>query len=453
MVFRHIHFIGIGGIGVSGIAQLALKQAHKVSGSDIKASDITNKLALLGIDVYLGHDARNIEGADLVVYSSAIPCDNPELSAALKKGIRVKKRAEFLNMLMAGKKVITVSGAHGKTTTSSLAAKLLSGAGFEPTVAVGGILREDGDNAKFGASPYFVAEADESDGTFLLFSPTYSIITNMDQEHMDYYKTPDNLLNSFARFVDQTKQGGCVFYSREDRLLSSIVGRSKARHLSFGFSGEADYYPVNAIFSPDGFKFDCVYRGHLLGEISMKLMGRHNVLNTLAIAALGMELGIDFSRISAILGGFKGVHRRFQVKYEGPDVKIVDDYAHHPTEIQAVLEAACLCLRKRLVVVFQPHRYTRTEMLLDRFARCFHKSDHLLVTDIYAAGEKAIAGIDSNVLVERVRRQIKTPVDYVAKQDIIGYLKHIICEDDLVLFLGAGDITKISDEFAGIFKK
>ncbi|MFH1691592.1 MAG: UDP-N-acetylmuramate--L-alanine ligase [Candidatus Omnitrophota bacterium] len=452
-MLKHIHFIGIGGIGVSAIAQLALKKADKITGSDAKSSEITDKLKRLGIDVKIGHDASYVEGASLVVYSSAIPYDNPELAAARSKGISVKKRAEFLSLLMADKTVVTVSGAHGKTTTSSLAARLLCGAGFAPTVAVGGILREDGDNAKSGQSSYFVAEADESDGSFLLYKPDYSIITNIDDEHMDFYKSRDNLLNSFSQFISQTKKGGCVFYCRDDEVLASSVVNSGVRCISFGFTQEADFYPENVTFLSDGFVFNCMHRGKLLGEIALNLIGRHNILNVLAVVALGIELGIDFLKISSVLAGFKGVQRRFQIKYDGLDVKIVDDYAHHPTEILAILEAASLSLRRRLVVVFQPHRYTRTSMLLDRFAQCFHKSDHLVITDIYAAGEKVIAGIDSEHVANRIRAYVKTPVDYVARHNVIDYLKGVICKNDLILFLGAGDITKISDEFAGTFEK
>ncbi|MFH1692620.1 MAG: UDP-N-acetylmuramate--L-alanine ligase [Candidatus Omnitrophota bacterium] len=452
-MLKHIHFIGIGGIGVSAIAQLALKKADKVTGSDAKSSEITDKLKRLGIDVKIGHDARHVEGADLVVYSSAIPADNPELTAARIQGIPVKKRAEFLNILMAEKTVVTVSGAHGKTTTSSLAARLLCEAGFGPTVAVGGILCEDGDNAKFGQSPYFVAEADESDGSFLLYSPDYSIITNIDEEHMDYFRSRDNLLDSFSRFIHQTKQGGCVFYCRQDAALTSLVVESGVRSVSFGFTPQADFYPEDMVFLSDGLVFNCMCYGKLLGKVVLKLIGRHNVLNAMAVIALGMALGISFIKIRSILADFKGVQRRFQTKYDGLDVKIVDDYAHHPTEIQATLEAASLSLRRRLVVVFQPHRYTRTQVLLDRFARCFYKSDHLVVTDIYAAGEEAISGVDAQCVVDRIRAHVKTPVDYVARSEVVNYLKGVVCQDDLILFLGAGDITKISDEFAGIFKK
>ncbi len=449
---RHIHFIGIGGIGVSAIAQLVLKQGEIVSGSDVKESPITQKLTSLGARIVIGHHAGNIKGADLVVYSSAIRQDNPEMAAARQAGIPVKRRAEFLSDLMKDRTVITITGAHGKTTTSSLAAKLLMAAGLHPTVAVGGILREDGDNAKLGKSDYFVAEADESDGTFLCYTPTYSIITNIDQEHMDFYKTTDNLLRSFATFIGQTKKGGCVFYFNDDEALKEIVVKSRVRAVSFGFSESADYYPKNISLAQCRLTFTCMKGAKEMGEISLGLMGRHNVSNCLAVIALGDELGLDFSRIRASLRGFRGVERRFQVKHEDKDILIVDDYGHHPTEISATIEAAKVCPRSRLVVVFQPHRYSRTKLLLEKFAKSFLKSDYLIITDIYAAGEEPIEGVSAQGLVECVRRQMRSPVVYVPKNEIIGRLKKELRENDLVLFLGAGDITKISDEFSKDFQ-
>lgn len=450
---RHIHFIGIGGIGVSAIAQLAMKKGDEVSGSDIKASQITRKLVLMGAAVFIGHKPQNVNGADMVVYSSAIRQDNPELIAARDKSIPVKRRAEFLAELMADKKVITITGAHGKTTTSSLVAKLLMGAGLHPTIAVGGILREDGDNAKFGDSPYFVAEADESDGTFLYYAPTYSIITNIDEEHMDFYKTHDNLLKTFSVFINQTKKDGCIFYCYEDKPLKAIVEANKVKSISFGYSSEADIYPENIQLAKCRLKFLCMQGSQELGEISLGLMGRHNVLNVLAAVALGSELGIDFEKIRSALADFQGVERRFQVKYDGKDVFIVDDYAHHPTEIEATIEAAKACLRSRVVVVFQPHRYSRTQLLMDRFAKSFIKSDYLFVTDIYGAGEDPKEGVSSKQMIERIRKESNICVDYVAKDKIINTLKEVIRPDDLILFLGAGDITKVSDEFARSFQK
>jgi UDP-N-acetylmuramate--alanine ligase len=450
---RHIHFIGIGGIGVSGIAQLAMKRGDRVSGSDIKESAITRKLSRMGARICIGHDPKNLRRPDLVVYSSAIRPDNPEIVAAGAQGIPVIRRAEFLSELMADKKVITVTGAHGKTTTSSLAAKLLMSAGLHPTVAVGGILREDGDNVKSGDSLYFVSEADESDGTFLMYKPTYSIITNIDYEHMDFYKTYDNLLKSFATFVRQTKEGGCIFYFQEDQALESIVKESKVRSVSFGFSPQADYYPRSISLEQCRLTFTVFRHRQELGEISLGLMGRHNVANALAVIALGLELKIDFEKIRSAFKGFKGVERRFQVKYEGKDVFVVDDYAHHPTEIAATIAAAKVCPRRRLVVVFQPHRYSRTQLLLEQFAQSFIKSDYLVITDIYAAGEKPIAGVSPESIIDRIRRQTQIPAEYVAKDHVVAHLKNLVREDDLVLFLGAGDITKLSDEFAESFQK
>ena len=375
------------------------------------------------------------------------------MRSARAGNIPVKKRAEFLSELMADKKVVTVTGAHGKTTTSSLAAKLLMSAGFYPTVAVGGILREDGDNIKLGESSYFVAEADESDGTFLCYTPTYSIITNIDREHMDFYKTYDNLLKTFAKFVDQTKKDGCIFYYKEDKALSSLVEKSKARSVSFGFTPQADFYPKNISLSKCHLSFVGIKDGKDLGEVALHLMGRHHVLNALAVMALGIELGIDFEKIKKALADFKGVERRFQIKHEGDDIIIVDDYAHHPTEIAATIEAARVCPCKRLVVVFQPHRYSRTKDLLDKFPASFIKSDYLIVTDIYAAGEASMDGLSGMSIAVEVKRTTHIPVDYVAKDKITEHLKRVWRKDDLVLFLGAGDITKISDEFAKNFQK
>ena len=450
---RHIHFIGIGGIGVSGIAHLVLKQGEEVSGSDIKESAITRKLTSLGVRIFIGHRPENIEGADLVVYSSAIQPDNPEMAAARKMGIPIRKRAEFLSELMKDKKVITVTGAHGKTTTSSLASKLLVSAGFHPTIAVGGILCEDGDNAKLGQSDYFVAEADESDGTFLYYTPTYSIITNIDCEHMDFYKTYDNLLNSFSVFVAQTKKEGCVIYYEGDDALKSIIAKSKVRAITFGFSKQADLYPENISLAQCRLGFTCIKDGLKAGEVSLALMGRHNILNALAVIALGFELGLDFDKIRSALIGFRGVERRFQVKYEDRDVLIVDDYAHHPSEISVTIEAAKVCRRSRLFVVFQPHRYTRTKLLMDRFGAGFIKCDKLIITDVYAAGEAPIEGASAQDLAQRVRQDAKIPVEYIAKENLLDFLKKSVRQDDLVLFLGAGDITKISDEFSKNFKK
>jgi len=453
MTPRHIHFIGIGGIGVSGIAQLAIKHGHVVSGCDLKSSAITQKLSQMGAKISIGHEASHVAGTDLVVYSSAIRQENPEIEEARRRGVPTKRRAEFLSDQMADKTVVTVTGAHGKTTTSSLAAKLLLTAGLRPTVAVGGILREDGDNTKFGDSPFFVAEADESDGTFLCYTPTYSIITNIDREHLDHYGTYEHLVEAFEVFVGQTKAEGCVIYFQEDPVLDMIVSRSGVRAVTYGFSPEADFYPLNISLARCRISFDCATGSEVLGPVVMNLAGRHNIANALAVVALGRRLGLDFKVIQKALEGFKGVERRFQVKYETTELSVVDDYAHHPTEIAATIEAARLCARRRVVVVFQPHRFTRTKLLLDMFPRSFEKSDYLVVTDIYSAGEDPLEGVSAQGLADRVRSATRLSVDYVSKEKVVEHLKGRIQKDDLVLFLGAGDITRLSDEFAKSFQK
>lgn len=445
---RHVHFIGIGGIGVSGIAQLALKRGDVVSGSDLKRSAITDKLASMGAQIFVGHQAQNIAGAELVVYSSAIRPDNPEMASARAAGILLKRRAEFLSDLMTEKTVIAVTGAHGKTTTSSLSTKLLSAAGLCPTAAIGGILREDGDNVKCGDSRYFVAEADESDGSFLCYAPTYSIITNIDLEHMDFYRTYENLLSSFDRFIGQTRLGGCVFYCREDKPLTDLVSRQSTRSLSYGFSPEANLWAENVAVGPCRLSFVCHRGQEALGEVTLRLAGRHNALNALAVVGLGLELGIPFETIRGALADFRGVERRFQIKHEDERFLVVDDYGHHPTEIAATIAAARACGRRRVVSVFQPHRYSRTELLMAEFARCFSATDELIITDIYAASESPREGVTPWRVVEAVRQATGQSVAYVPKEDVVQRLRSLAKAGDLILFLGAGDITKVSDEFA-----
>ncbi len=450
---RHIHFIGIGGIGVSGCAWLAMKAGVQVSGSDVKESAVTRRLRRAGAQVVIGHDEANIGGAGLVVYSSAIKTDNPELVAARMRRLPVKKRAEFLSDLMADKAVVSVAGAHGKTTTSSLAATLLAAAGLCPTVAVGGILREDGDNARCGESRFFVAEADESDGTFLCYTPMYSLVTNIDHEHLDYYKTYDNLLHAFAAFMKQTAPGGCVIACRDDATLYGLARDNAPRLITYGFSEEADLRITRYAADGRSIRFTAAWRGRPLGTFSVSLCGRHNASNAAAVAALGLELEIEPEMIRKALASFQGVERRFQVCHEDKDLMIVDDYGHHPTEIVATLEGARACARRRLVVVFQPHRYTRTQALMDRFARSFLLCDHLFVTDIYAASEDPIDGVTGESLVERIREQAPCPVTYAPRAALVERVRAAVQPGDLILFLGAGDITKASHEFAHLFQK
>ncbi|MGE5280277.1 MAG: UDP-N-acetylmuramate--L-alanine ligase [Deltaproteobacteria bacterium] len=451
--FRHIHFIGIGGIGVSGLARLALKAGVRVSGSDVRESAVTQALRAAGAQVVLGHRGQNVGDAECVVYSSAIRPDNPEMVAARTRHLTVKKRAEFLCDLMEEKTVVAVAGAHGKTTTSSLAAKLLTAAGLCPTVAVGGILREEGDNAHCGESRFFVAEADESDGTFLCYTPTYSLVTNIDQEHMDHYKTYDNLLCAFAAYLKQTAAGGCVIACADDAALADLASANAPRLVTYGFSPRADVFIEKFAADERTIRFSCSRRGRSLGAFTLSLCGRHNALNAAAVIALGLELDLDPRTIREALASFRGVERRFEVRHEDRDVMIVDDYGHHPTEIVATLAGARERIPGRLVVVFQPHRYTRTQALFDRFAKSFSHCDHLLVTDIYAANEDPIEGVTAENLVERIRANAACPVSYAPRPDLVGRVRAVVRPGDCVLFLGAGDITKASHEFAAFYKK
>ncbi|MDD5254742.1 MAG: UDP-N-acetylmuramate--L-alanine ligase [Candidatus Omnitrophica bacterium] len=446
----HCHLIGIGGIGMSAIAQLLLRRGLPVSGCDLKESAITADLRQKGARVFIGHDAAHIDGVDTVVYSSAIRKDSPELAAAVSSGtVRILKRAEALALLMQERSVVTVSGSHGKTTTASLAACLLLEAGFAPTVAVGGILRNIDTNACLGEGDFFVAEADESDGSFLCYRPHYSIITNIDFEHMDYYQDFEGEVAAFREFISHTRQEGCVFACQDDRTLRELVETSGRRHVFFGLHDDADAHAANISVNGLSSEFDFFLRKEFIDRFSLSLGGMHNVSNALAVIALGLELGIGKEQIKKTLRGFRGAHRRLEIKYQDQEYTVIDDYAHHPTEIKATLAAVRNLNSARVVAVFQPHRYTRTQLLLEEFAGCFNGADVLMVTDIYAAGEPPIGGVDAGALCEKIRfRNPGKEVHYVAREQIIAQVLKIIKPGDLVIMLGAGDIIKVCEEFA-----
>lgn len=446
---KRIHFVGIGGIGMSGIASIMMKQGYRVSGSDIKESLITEKLSSLGIKVCLGHDASYISDAELLVYSSAVKEDNPELQAAKAKGVRILKRAEALAQLMQDKACIAISGAHGKTTTCGLTGHLLLQAGFSPTVAIGGILRNIGDNSCVGESNFFVAEADESDGTFLYYHPDYSIVTNIDREHLDFYKNWQDILSAYKKFISHTKDGGCLFCCGDDPAIRSITRGYKKRMLYFGLSGENEIYPRNLVLNEFSSIFDCYYRDGFIRRMHLPLAGRHNISNSLSVIALGLELGIKPQRIEEALADFKGTERRFQLKAEANGVKVIDDYGHHPAELRVTLEAAKNVRHKRLIVVFQPHRFSRTKFLMREFAESLSLADCIILTDIYAASEEPIEGVSSEVLCDKIKeKHPAAEVSYVKKEKVIEQLLSTVSSGDLVLTLGAGDIGRLSDELA-----
>jgi len=450
---KNFHFVGIGGIGMSSIAQLLIKQGNIVTGSDIKESDIIRRLRKQGARVHIGHSPSNIENPDAVIYSSAINPNNVELQTAIDRDIPVLKRAQMLAKLMEGKTSITVAGAHGKTTTTSLISLMLTEADFNPSVSIGGIICNFDENAWLGDSSYFVSEVDESDGSFLFFSPSYSVITNIDYEHIDYYKNWKNIRDAYKKFILKTQSNGHILACGDDRVLGEILGNSERKYITFGLSENCDVYPVDISAENFSSNFICVHKNKKIGRITINLPGRHNILNSLAAISLGIELGIDFDKIQKSIYNYKGVKRRFQIKGRISDVIVADDYGHHPTEIRATLETAKNIDRRRVVVVFQPHRYTRTKYLFDSFIDSLALSDHLVITDIYAANEEPIPNVKADDLYQKLKELGHKNVFFYPKEKIIEHLMGIVKSGDLVLTLGAGDIGKLSDELVQRLKK
>ncbi|MCX5713685.1 MAG: UDP-N-acetylmuramate--L-alanine ligase [Candidatus Omnitrophica bacterium] len=451
---EHLHFIGIGGIGMSGIAKLAAGCGLIVSGSDLKRTKITDELENLGVRIYLGHAEDNISGADTVVYSSAIKKDNPEFLGAIKNNIPLIKRAEALARLMRDKSVITVTGSHGKTTTTSLIYCILLESGLSPTAAVGGILHNIGTNACIGTGEFFVAAADESDGSFLYYRPKYSVITNIDREHLDYYKDFEKEKSAFGEFLKLTREDGCIFACYDDANLREMLKTTAIRRVFFGLDDQSDIYPQDVWLDGLTCEFNCYYKGKLLERFSLPLGGMHNISNSLAAIAVGLELGIALPVIKRALAGFKGTGRRIEVKFRSNDYIIIDDYAHHPTEIKATLAAVKnLKPHNRLIAVFQPHRYSRTQLLLEDFARSFDLADYLIITDIYAASETPIPGVEGRSIYEKIKKYAPDKELYfLRKEEILPHLLKNIRSGDIVATLGAGDIIKVCDELVGRLK-
>ena len=409
---------------------------------------LSYRLKELGAVIDIGHDAKNMIGAQYVVYSSAIQEDNPEINEARKKRLPILKRAKLLANLMREHQGITIAGAHGKTTTTSMIAHLLIKAGLNPTTAVGGIVSGTKSNARLGDGKYFVSEVDESDGSFLYFTPKYSIITNIDYEHLDYYKNWNAILNAYQEFIGRTQKDGMLFVFGEDEYLSKISKDSRIPFQRYGFSSANNICAVDVHFNHFSSDYECLVDGKKLGRIELNVPGKHNILNSLACVGLGLKLNIPFQIIQQSLSAFKEVKRRFELLADVKGIRIVDDYAHHPTEIKATLEAASRVNKKRLVVVFQPHRYTRLKSLFKEFTQSLKHVDYLMVTDVYAASEKPIAGINAKNFVVRMKEISKNEIVYVKKEDIIPRLHKISGDGDFIVMLGAGDITKIAHDFA-----
>ncbi len=451
---KHYHFIGIGGIGMSGIAQLFLKKGFAVSGSDLKENKTTNELKSLGAVIFIGHNAKNIVGSDVVVYSSAIKEDNPELAAAGAGKITVIKRAQALAELMSDKVVITVTGSHGKTTTTSLAAYLLLKANLSPTMAIGGIFKNTGQNASEGQGEFFVAEADESDGSFLYYQPKYSIVTNIDYEHLDYFRNFDNVLKAYGEFINKTSSDGCLFCSFDDKNLPRLVENYGRKLIKFGLKEGADIQARNIKFNGLSSNFDVYFRGEKLSNFNLALGGEHNISNALSVVGLGLELGIKVEVIAEALNTFKGVGRRLDIKFQDKDFTVIDDYAHHPTEIRAALAALKHTRALRIVAVFQPHRYSRTQLLLEDFGKCFVDADVVVFTDIYPAGEPPTSGVTAQLVADKVKSNFPGKlVECAPSGRIPGRIMEIIKPGDTLIMLGAGDIIKATDAVVEELKK
>jgi UDP-N-acetylmuramate--alanine ligase len=455
---QHIHFVGIGGIGMSGIAEVLLNLGYKVSGSDLKSSSVTQRLASLGATTYEGHRAENIAGTEVVVTSSAIAKENPEVTEAHNLHIPVIQRAEMLAELMRLKYGIAIAGMHGKTTTTSMVAAVLAAGGLDPTVVVGGRVDAMGSNARLGKSQYLVAEADESDRSFLKLSPILSVVTNIDREHMDTYRNMRDVKKTFLEFMDRVPFYGMVVACNDDPILRRLLPEAQRRTVTYGTKRGSDFWiqvlregkSQNPHFSQTQGEvghpvnhFGVRYRGDQLGKFTLHVPGMHNVLNATAAIAVGVGLDIPITYICTALDQFRGVDRRFQLKGRAAGVSVIDDYGHHPTEIKATLAAAKQCGFCKVHVIFQPHRYTRTRDLMEEFTSAFGDADSLIVLDIYAASEKPIEGITGEALAQKIRASGKD-VQYAGSfADAVSAVVSNAHDGDMILTLGAGSVSQL----------
>jgi UDP-N-acetylmuramate--alanine ligase len=446
---KHIHFVGIGGIGMSGIAEVLLNLDYTISGSDISKSDITERLSSMGAMISYKHDSSNLGDVDVVVTSTAVRDDNPEVIEAHKRHIPVIPRAEMLAELLKMKVSVAVSGTHGKTTTTSMASATLAHGGLDPTMVIGGKLNSIGSNARLGDGEVIVAEADESDGSFLKLAPYIAVITNIEREHLDHFAGIDEIKEAFLQFANLVPFYGTTILCYDDENIRDIMPHIKRRIVTYGLSEGADYRAHEISYSGSSTKFSLSYQGKLLGNISLKVPGVFNVCNAMAAIAVARELDMAFPAIAEGIGTFTGVHRRLETKGEKAGVTVVDDYGHHPTEIKATLRAAQQVWGdRRIIVVFQPHRYTRTKALYDEFLDAFQDADVLIITDIYAASEREIEGVNSENLYRGIRDRGHANVMYMSGFDeIVSHLNSIARSGDVIITLGAGTVWKIGEDY------
>jgi UDP-N-acetylmuramate--alanine ligase len=444
---KHIHMIGIGGTGMSGIAEVLLNLGYRVSGTDLQTTDVTTRLAKIGAQVRKGHKGERVRGADVAVISSAVKEDNVEVQEARRLKIPVIPRAEMLAELMRMKYGIAVAGSHGKTTTTSMIALVLEHSGFDPTTIVGGRLNTVGANAKLGAGDFIVAEADESDRSFLYLSPFIAVLTNIDDEHLDQYQTVEEIKKTFVNFANKVPFYCPIILCLDDPNLQSLIPQLERRLITYGFSTQADIFARDHSFAEFRSTSTLYYKEKKLGALKLQVPGKHNISNAMAAVAVGLDLDIPAKVILRAMADYTGIGRRFELKKKVNDIMVVEDYGHHPTEIRATLEAAKRGFSRRLIVVFQPHRYTRLSLLMDSFATAFNQADVLVVTEVYPAGEMPLPGITGQALYEEIRRFGHRDVHFEPNlKKVSRLLKRLARPGDIILAQGAGNITKVVPE-------
>ncbi len=444
---KNIHFVGIGGSGMSGIAEVLLNLGYHISGSDLKETEVTRRLQSLGCEIYYGHRKENVKEADVLVVSSAIRPGNPEVEAAEERHIPIIPRAEMLAELMRMKVGIAIAGTHGKTTTTSLIATVLAAGGLDPTVVIGGRLNSLGSNARLGQGEFLVAEADESDGSFLKLMPTIAVVTNIDADHLDYYKGIEEIKETFLQFIHKIPFFGLAIVCLDHPNIQSLIPKLKKRFTTYGLTAQADFRAEEIEFEGLSTSFDVLFQRRRLGRLTLRMPGLHNVYNALATVAAAFELDLSFQTVQEALAEFSGIQRRFQIKGEKRGILVVDDYGHHPVEVMATLKAAKTGWKRRLIVVFQPHRYTRTKALFREFLTAFYDAEILILTEIYPAGEERIEGVEAKALYEGIRESGHREATYLPeKKEIVEHLLKILQPGDMVITLGAGDIWQVADE-------
>ena len=445
---RRVHFIGIGGAGMSGIAAVLLSLHYEVTGSDLKASDVTDRLTQMGAKIHFGHKASNVAGADVAVYSAAVPMDNPEIQESIRRAIPVIPRTEMLAELMRLKYGIAISGTHGKTTTTSMIGLVMTEAGLDPTLVIGGQVDVFKSNAKLGKGDYLVAEACEAFGEFFLLSPMISIVTNIDDDHLDYYGSIDKVRDAFVTFANKVPFYGCVILGIDDKQVQMITPHIKRRTMTYGFSKDAQVSAQKVRLEKAGSVFEVAHQGKKLGTVRLNVPGRFNIQNALAAISVGLELKVPFKKIAAGLARFHGAKRRFELKGSFKGAVVVDDYAHHPTAVAETLKAAKnFAGNKRLLVVFQPHLFSRTQLLRDKFGKSFSDADEVVIAAIYPSREKPIPGVTGMTLVEAIRENGHKDVQYLEDRvELLEYLKSRLTDRYVLVTMGAGDIWKLGTD-------